>query len=654
MRYFGLLFFLFFNTIWVQAQRLNYPDVLNLKTTITKPYEIANSFFSDLGAWHAYALPEKSNAYGGFIGPLVMQMHGAWLSKDIAKLHLVENGKEISWQEAKAVIHAYPGLLQQTYTVDGLHIELRLIFISNRASYLQTIIHNNTHHNREFNVSWTGKMLLPKANLQTKGKNLEIFLGKDQTQYFSIRYLQHPVKVKTENKGYKAFLPQAINIKPGKSVAFLQVQYYDPEGIQPEKPTKYNTFKQAFQQNKTRWNGYLNNYFSGTKITDTAYSRLAVKAIETLVTNWRSAAGDLEHGGAFPSASYQGFYGFWSWDTWKIAAGMAYFAPKLAEESIWAMFDYQQPDGMIPDVIYFDKKENNLRDTKPPLTTWAVAEVFKQTHDTSFVEKIYPKLKKYHSWWYKNRDYDHNGLCEYGSTDGTRIAAAWESGMDNAVRFDGGKMLQNNAHAWSLNQESVDLNAYLYQEKVDLAKLAIILNKKKEAHVFVTAAKKLKKKINKYFYDKATGYYYDRKIPSHQKIKALGPEGWTPLYVGIARKEQAISVMKKMINTHYFNTYMPLPTVSVSNSDFDPTGYWRGLVWWDQIYFGLVGLRKYEFYNAAKTLENKAFTHAQGLLGDQPIRENYNPMNGKGMNAKNFGWSSAHILMLLKHKYTIR
>lgn len=33
-------------------------------------------------------------------------------------------------------------------------------------------------------------------------------------------------------------------------------------------------------------------------------------------------------------------------------------------------------------------------------------------------------------------------MCEYGSTDGTLEAAAWESGMDNAIRFDDAKMLK--------------------------------------------------------------------------------------------------------------------------------------------------------------------------------------------------------------------
>lgn len=70
------------------------------------------------------------------------------------------------------------------------------------------------------------------------------------------------------------------------------------------------------------------------------------------------------------------------------------------------------------------------------------------------------------------RDHDGDGLCEFGSTDGSLIAAKWESGMDNAIRFDDSKILKNSEGAFSLNQESVDLNAYLYAEKEYLSKLA--------------------------------------------------------------------------------------------------------------------------------------------------------------------------------------
>ena len=111
---------------------------------------------------------------------------------------------------------------------------------------------------------------------------------------------------------------------------------------------------------------------------------------------------------------------------------------------------------------------HNYRDTKPPLSAWAVVEIFKKDNDLNFVKEMYPKLKKYHEWWYVKRDHDMDGLCEYGSTDGSLIAAKWESGMDNAIRFDDSKIMKNEEGAYSLDQESIDLNAYLYAEKLYL------------------------------------------------------------------------------------------------------------------------------------------------------------------------------------------
>jgi putative isomerase len=39
---------------------------------------------------------------------------------------------------------------------------------------------------------------------------------------------------------------------------------------------------------------------------------------------------------------------------------------------------------------------------------------------------------------------------------------------------------------------------------------------------------------------------------------------------------------------------------------------------------------------------------AEGVLGKgKSIRENYHPITGESLNAQNFSWSSAHIIMLL-------
>ena len=38
--------------------------------------------------------------------------------------------------------------------------------------------------------------------------------------------------------------------------------------------------------------------------------------------------------------------------------------------------------------------------------------------------------------------------------------------------------------------------------------------------------------------------------------------------------------------------------------------------------------------------------NADGLLQDDPIRENYNPLTSEQQGAPNFSWSAAHLYML--------
>lgn len=103
------------------------------------------------------------------------------------------------------------------------------------------------------------------------------------------------------------------------------------------------------------------------------------------------------------------------------------------------------------------------------------------------------------------------------------------------------------------------------------------------------------------------------------------------------------------MDTNVFNTYMPFPTLSRSHPEFNPgKGYWRGPVWIDQAYFALKGLDMYGFKTERNQLSHSLFKHAEGLLNSSnPVYENYHPLTGKGLNAKNFSWSAAHFLLIM-------
>ncbi|MEI7724442.1 MAG: class D beta-lactamase [Bacteroidota bacterium] len=384
------------------------------------------------------------------------------------------------------------------------------------------------------------------------------------------------------------------------------------------------------------------------------YDSLARKCIFTLMNNRQGPSGALKHEGVYPS--YLGFTGFWAWDSWKHAYALSAIDPELAKNSIRSMFDFQDSCGMVADCIFIDSTENNYRDTKPPLSAWAVEEIFRQTSDTAFVREMFPRLLKYHQWWYTHRDHDQNGLCEYGATDGTIQAARWESGWDNAVRFDSARMLQNNSHAWSMNQESADLNAYLFTEKESLSELAKAAGEMKQAAKFRLESTTLKKKMYETMWDQKTGFYYDVDIRSKKPVRVLEPNGWIPLWAGIADKEQASMIRNHILNPIEFNTFVPFPTIAANDPGFDPEkGYWRGPVWLDQAWFAIHGLRKYGYVADADSLTVKLLTHCEGLLNPTiSVRENYHPLTGKGLNAEHFSWSAAFILMILTEFGTVR
>jgi putative isomerase len=259
-------------------------------------------------------------------------------------------------------------------------------------------------------------------------------------------------------------------------------------------------------------------------------------------------------------------------------------------------------------------------------------------------------LQKYHQWWYSYRDSDKNGLCEYGSSNGSLEAAKWESGMDNAIRFDNSKMVKINNSNWAFNQESVDLNSFLFAEKQYLAKMAVVLKNTTFYEKITSEAEILAQQIREKMFDSETGYFYDIDLITKKIIPIQGPEGWIPLWAGIATAEEADKVVSVMLDTTKFATYIPFPTAPKDNPEFGD-GYWRGPIWLDQVYFAVTALKNYGYETQADSCVKVVFDKLEGLKNsDLPIRENYRPLTGEGIRVNHFSWSAAHLLLLYQNK----
>ena len=613
--------------------------------------------FSDKGAWFAFGFLESNEIQAGFSGPFLMtEQNGVWLSASFVSLHLKDENQQeaIDWKTTLVNQNSYNSHLEQQFQNKKLEVKQQLVFESGHSALQKTSITNRSIETITLFPSFDSKVFLDNVQLSKEGQILKIVSTKSKAIGY-IQFLNSKAKIAITKEGYTTSI-EKLTLKPyeTKEILVSQTFIFPQYSWQEEKEALTNVnFNNLLKNTKKEKESQLTQLIAKKKplYKGAEYTVFLAKLILTLQNNTRIAAEGLKHEGLFPSYHYEWFHGFWAWDSWKHAAAVAHFDPELAKNQMRALFDYQEPNGFIPDCIYRNNliEENNYRNTKAPLAAWAVWEIYKQTKDASFIKEFYPKLKKYHSWWYKDRDHDQDGLCEFGSTDGTLIAGKWESGMDNAVRFDNSKLLKNADHAFSIDQESVDLNSFLYAEKNYLAKMAKVLKLAREEKNWNEQSGKLKKQIQTQFWDDSSGWFYDTSVDGKSFVKDMGCEGFLPLWAEVASIEQAKSIKNNLLNPITFNTFVPLPTLAANQPKFKPdNGYWRGPIWLDQSYFGIKGLEKYGYQNEANQLAHKLIHNAEGALEKgKSIRENYHPITGKGLEGENFSWSAAHYLMLL-------
>lgn len=598
-----------------QTDRFEYRDILDISLTPGAPRR-HNGVFSDMGSWMGFSLPEKGKPTSGFCGPFSI-LHRNWYARSLVS---VEGAELLS-------ASYFPGEVRMLVAGPQRRAQQRMQFVDDRTALL--IIDSAGASQLTLSADSISADMHIALNRHTvtisnRGGEAVMVTFPDGTD---LTLTEHNYRA-TLHPGQKSV---AIAISLVQQETEAAVQAVSDEGV-------LASAGQLLLANDRRWNGYLEKVIRSDM--PASYNRIAVKSIVTLLSNWRARRGAVYHDGIVPSHAVNYFVGCWAWDCWRFSAAMASFFPQLAKDNIRVMFDYQQPDGMVIDCIYPDASENNARDSKPPLAAWAVNEVYEHTKDVGFLREMYPKLLKYHKWWYEKRDHDHNGICEFGSVDGTLEAAAWESGMDNAIRFDGTKMLQNATDAWSCDQESVDLNGFLALEYTLLKKFAGIIGEP-------FTLPDHRERIAQYFFDNSHGFFFDRKLDAGRTFVAEpGCEGYVPFWAGIASKQQFAKARRLLDNPNKFSTFIPFPTIAADNPKYDHNGYWRGPIWLDQTYYGIHGYRNYGFTKKADAYTDQVFTRLEGIQHGTPIYENYDTFTGKPLEASHFSWSAASLLML--------
>lgn len=304
---------------------------------------------------------------------------------------------------------------------------------------------------------------------------------------------------------------------------------------------------------------------------------------------------------AHPSPAYKAAY---LWDTAFISQIWRHWDTQIAEELIHYVLRFQNPNGMIHHaVLEILVKPYPYSNSQPPLLAWASWRIFEMSKNREFLVKVYPKLKAYHAWLLKERR-NAEGLFFWKHP--------YESGIDNSPRFSN---RSESIKEDTTKMAAVDLSSYMAMSMEALSLMAGELNLPEEKKVFEDQYLALRNKMNQKLWDKDRGMYFDWDYRKNAFIHMETVSSLTPMAAGIPDKAQADLMMKKIIDPNYYNTRIPFPSVARNESVF-VKDMWRGPVWINMAYLGVLGVDRYQHkqeavYLAKKIIRGIFETHAR-------------------------------------------
>lgn len=376
-----------------------------------------------------------------------------------------------------------------------------------------------------------------------------------------------------------------------------------------------------------------------TVLSDRDYN-LIDRASSVLVNNVLVSADN--NGKVLPWEPYKGicpspykYSGIWNWDAAFHAMAIAHWDINLAQDQFKIFFKYQQESGLFPDVIFIHGEVVSAF-SKPPVFPWACTEVDQRYPDDEFLALAYAAYKKNERFWRTYRFDVADGLFYYDAStqDENRIThVRYESGWDDSVRWD-----MTIEELWP-----IDLNCYMVLFYQAMQYMCKRLGVGSEMDLWEARELELTTKINEKLWDEVTSAYYDvnrrTKIPTY----VLSPASFMPLFIKIAKPEQAKGMAEIAGSINKF--YPGMPTVSYDHPEYSSSCFWRGPTWLNTAYFAIKGLKNYGYLELSQDMKETILNWCYN--DKRNIFEYYDSVSGGGLGGEQFGWSAAFIIQFI-------
>lgn len=185
---------------------------------------------------------------------------------------------------------------------------------------------------------------------------------------------------------------------------------------------------------------------------------------------------------------------------------------------------------------------------------------------------------------------------------GNIIGYIWtgrSSGMDNTVR---GRNAGGQDKIMWIDAISQQALSALY-----ISRLSKAYGDVSQARTWKQQYKKLKKQINRRYWDPKDGFYYDIAVGSGTPCRIKTPASFWAMLAEIPGKQQAAQMVSYLSDSGFMGGNYPWVSLSRDDKDHDARSgdYWRGGIWLPMVYMGTKALEKYGYYELADELAEK-------------------------------------------------
>ncbi|MDO4573476.1 MAG: trehalase family glycosidase, partial [Clostridia bacterium] len=334
-----------------------------------------------------------------------------------------------------------------------------------------------------------------------------------------------------------------------------------------------------------------------------------------------------------------GDYVLFDWDTFFAAIQYALIGKELAYSTFFSIIEELTPEGMVPN---FGCATGQSRDRSEPqvgaLCAWRLYQQFK---DKWFIESVFEPLLTWNRWRFRERDKNHDGLMELGSTKfsgtydelkadgfgaGTKQGAMWESGLDNSTMFDRAVF---NEELECLEQSYAGLNGLMLADCDLLARMARLLGRDSEEKELTARYDALTARIEAELWSEEAGTYLNKGWDGAFD-PTLSLTHFYPMLGGRVPPERQKKLMAHLRDENEFWGKYVVPNIARCDASFPEQEYWRGRIWAPTNFLvgeGLLRMGETETWDEVTRLGLAMFLDCwqkKGIVG-----ENYNAITGE-------------------------